>query len=36
MDFCTTIEVQVVFKIFLALIIGQLAIVGQLREKVHL
>jgi len=33
---CTIIEVQVVFKVLLALITGQLAIVGQLGQEVHL
>ena len=32
---CTTIEVQVVFKILLALITGQLAIAGQLGREVY-
>jgi len=32
---CTTIETQVVFKMLLALIIGQLAIAGQLGREVH-
>jgi len=32
---CTTIEAQIVFKILLALITGQLAIVGQLEKEVH-
>jgi len=31
----TTIEAQVVFKMLLALITGQLAITGQLGRKVH-
>ena len=33
---CTTIETQVVFETFLALITGQLAIVGQLGREIHL
>ena len=32
---CTIIEVQVVFKMFLVLVTGQLAIAGQLRREVH-
>ena len=32
---CTTIEAQVIFEMLLALVTGQLAIAGQLREKVH-
>ena len=32
---CTTIEAQIVFEMFLVLVTGQLAIVGQLRRKVH-
>ena len=32
---CTSIEVQVVFKMLLVLITGQLAIVGQYRRKVY-
>jgi len=36
MVFCTTIEVQIVFEILLIFIAGQLAIVGQLEEEVHL
>ena len=34
--FCTTIEVQVVFKTLLALVTNQLAITGQLGREVHL
>ena len=34
--FCTIIEAQIVFKVLLALVAGQLAIVGQLRREVHL
>ena len=34
--FCTTIEVQVVFKTLLALVTSQLAITGQLGREVHL
>ena len=34
--FCTTIEAQVVFKILLVLVTGQLAITGQLGREVHL
>ena len=33
---CTTIEAQIVFETFLALIAGQLAIAGQLGREVHL
>jgi len=33
--FCTTIEAQIVFKVLLALVAGQLAIVGQLRREVY-
>ena len=33
--FCTTIEIQVVFKTLLALVTGQLAITGQLGREVH-
>ena len=33
---CTTIEAQIVFKMLLALITGQLTIAGQLGSKVHL
>ena len=33
--FCTTIEVQIVFEIFLVLVTGQLAIAGQLGREVH-
>jgi len=33
---CTTIEAQVVFKMLLALVTGQLAIAGQLGGVVHL
>jgi len=32
---CTTIEAQIVFEAFLALITGQLAIAGQLGREVH-
>jgi len=32
---CTAIETQVVFETLLALVTGQLAIVGQLRREVH-
>ena len=32
---CTTIEAQIVFKTFLVLITGQLAIAGQLERKVY-
>ena len=32
---CTTIEAQIVFKMLLALITGQLAIAGQLGREVH-
>jgi len=32
---CTAIEAQVVFKTFLVLITGQLAVAGQLRREVH-
>ena len=32
---CTTIEAQIVFKMLLALIAGQLAITGQLGREVH-
>jgi len=34
--FCTTIEAQVVFETFLALVTGQLAIASQLGREVHL
>ena len=34
--FCTAIEAQIVFEPLLALIAGQLAIVGQLGREVHL
>jgi len=33
---CTTIEAQIVFKMLLVLVAGQLAIAGQLGRKVHL
>ena len=33
---CTTIEAQIVFETLLALVAGQLAIVGQLKREVHL
>jgi len=33
---CTTIEAQIVFKMLLVLVTGQLAITGQLGEEVHL
>jgi len=33
--FCTTIEAQVVFKMFLILVTGQLAIAGQLEREIH-
>ena len=33
---CTAIEAQIVFKALLALVAGQLAIVGQLRREVYL
>jgi len=33
--FCTTIEIQVIFKILLALVTSQLAIIGQLGGEVH-
>ena len=33
---CTAIEAQIVFKALLALVAGQLTIVGQLRREVHL
>jgi len=33
--FCTVIEAQVVFKILLVLITGQLAIAGQLGKEVY-
>ena len=36
MVFCTTIEAQVVFKMLLVLVTGQLAITGQLGREVHL
>ena len=32
---CTTIEAQIVFETLLALVVGQLAIAGQLERKVH-
>ena len=32
---CTTIEVQIVFEMLLALVTGQLAIAGQLEREVH-
>ena len=32
---CTTIEVQIVFEMLLALVAGQLIIAGQLGRKVH-
>jgi len=35
-DSCTAIKVQVVFEMLLMLIIGQLAIAGQLGREVHL
>ena len=35
MVFYTIIEAQVVFKMLLALITGQLAIAGQLKKEVH-
>ena len=34
--FCTTIETQVVFEIFLALVTSQLAITSQFGRKVYL
>ena len=34
--FCTTIEAQVVFKVLLALVTGQLAIASQLGREIHL
>ena len=34
--FCTAIEAQVIFKMLLALVTGQLAIAGQLGREVHL
>ena len=33
--FCTTIEVQIVFKTLLVLVTGQLAIAGQLGREIH-
>ena len=33
--FCTAIEAQIVFKMLLALVAGQLAIAGQLGREVH-
>ena len=33
--FCTTIKAQVVFKMLLVLVTGQLAIVSQLGREVH-
>jgi len=33
---CTAIEAQVVFKMLLALVTGQLDVAGQLGRKVHL
>ena len=33
---CTTIEAQIVFKMLLALVTGQLAIADQLGREVHL
>ncbi len=33
--FCTAIEAQIVFKMLLALIAGQLAIAGQLGREIH-
>jgi len=33
---CTTIEAQIIFKMLLVLITGQLAIAGQLGRKVYL
>jgi len=33
---CTVIEAQIVFEMLLALVTGQLAIVGQLGREVHL
>jgi len=33
---CTAIEAQIVFEMLLALVAGQLAIVGQLGKEVHL
>ena len=35
MVFCTTIEAQIVFEMLLALIAGQLSIIGQLRREVY-
>jgi len=32
---CTAIEAQIVFEMLLALVTGQLAIVGQLEREVH-
>jgi len=32
----TTIEVQIIFEMFLALFIGQLAIFGQLEREIYL
>ena len=32
---CTTIEAQIVFEMLLALVVGQLAIAGQLGREVH-
>ena len=36
MVFCTAIEAQVIFKIFLTLITSQLAIAGQLGKEIYL
>jgi len=36
MVFYTTIEAQIVFKMLLALVTGQLAIIGQLGREIHL
>ena len=33
--FCTTIEAQVAFEMFLTLITGQLAVAGQLEKEVY-
>jgi len=33
---CTAIEAQIVFEMLLALVVGQLAIAGQLGREVHL
>jgi len=32
---CTAIEAQIVFKMLLVLVTGQLAIAGQLRREIH-